>query len=251
MNKAFLFILLALICALPRSGHAEIEALTVDLAENHVDITTGFHGSNMVLFGTKQSRGGDVAVVVRGPKKNMSVRKKNSVLGAWMNTEFLLFKDVPGFYDFAVSDDIGERIKPNVLKKSGVGFFALVFMPENKSGYSEKEVQVFQNALIRNKQKERLFPEQPKRIRMLNDHFFRTEFYLPANVPKGEYEIETLVFQDGEVRERSITSMNVEQVGLSASIFRFSKTNGFIYGMICVFLAVLAGWGVNIIRRAA
>lgn len=253
MNRiAFIFAAFMLLTiSMPNTVYGAIDALTVDLAEDHVDITTGFHGSRMVLFGTKKSRHGDIAVVVRGPEKKMSVRKKSSVLGAWMNTEFLKFEDIPGFYDFAVSDDIGERVKPDILKTSGVGFFALVFEPKKKSGYSEDEVKNFQQALIRNKQRERLFPEEPKQIKMLNDHFFRTEFYLPANVPKGEYEIETLVFSDGRVSERNVTRLNVKQIGMSASLFRFSKENGFLYGMICVLIAVLAGWGVNTIRRTA
>ncbi len=44
------------------------QGLTVDLASDHVDITTGFNGTGLELFGVKPE-GGDIAVVVSGPKR--------------------------------------------------------------------------------------------------------------------------------------------------------------------------------------
>lgn len=233
------------------AARAEFKALTVDLAEDHVDITTGFDGARLVLFGTKKSANGDVAVIVRGPSKNMVVRKKNAVLGAWMNTEFVAFDDVPGFYDFSVSDNISKRVDMNVLKEAGVGKAALVFAPEETEGMPPERLATFQQALVRNKQSQHLFAVQPKKVKHLNDHFFRTELYLPANVPKGEYTVETLVFVNNRIAERHETTLMVGQVGASATVFMFSKTNGLAYGLICVLIAVLAGWGINSIRRAA
>ena len=74
----------------------------VDLASDHVDITTGFNGTTLSLFGVRHDAG-EVAVVVRGPSRTMSVRRKESVLGAWMNRTFETYKDVPAYYNYAIS----------------------------------------------------------------------------------------------------------------------------------------------------
>jgi hypothetical protein len=59
--------------ALPERARAE--ALVVDLSNHLVAITTGFTGTNVLLFGAVQSEG-DVIVTVKGPDQDMVVRRK-------------------------------------------------------------------------------------------------------------------------------------------------------------------------------
>ena len=102
----FLFLLMAL--ALPwvsfpfAPAHAAEALLSVDLAEDHVDITTGFTGSRVVLFGIKETPG-DVAVTISGPDRKMVVRRKEQVFGLWINRKSAEFLDVPVYYDYALS----------------------------------------------------------------------------------------------------------------------------------------------------
>lgn len=221
--------------------------LTVDLASDHVDITTGFNGSNLILFGMKD-RKGDVAIVLRGPKHEMTVRKKNRVLGMWMNTEYMNFQDVPVFYDYAVSRDTSAGIEGRAfLKENGIGLDALVFAPEDAAPDNER-IRTFQEALIRNNQAKGLFPVTPATIRFLNENFFRTTMYLPSNVPAGDYLIQTILFNDNKVIDITETSLRVAPVGLNAQIYKFAVHYSLYYGMLCVFIALFAGWIINVIR---
>lgn len=222
--------------------------LTIDLASDHVDITTGFNGANLHLFGVKD-RNGDVAVVIRGPNKKMTVRKKNRVLGIWMNTEYMDFEDVPAYYDFAISKQFGFNDEDEILlRDNGVGLSTLVFEPDDVVPDRER-VRSFQEALIRNKQVQGLFPLEGKNVEFLSENFFRTTMYLPANVPTGDYVIETLLFSGGKVIGRSTTNLAVAPVGLNARIYEFATQKSFYYGLICVLIAVFAGWGINVIRN--
>ena len=96
-----LFVVLIMLVSFP--VYAQENILTVDLAQDSVDITTGFDGAYLSLFGVKYN-GGQVAVVIKGPTSDALVRKKESVGGMWMNRSSLRFRDVPQFYYFALSD---------------------------------------------------------------------------------------------------------------------------------------------------
>ncbi len=240
-------IVLLLMVAMPVSlSLAEEKSLTVDLAEDSVDITLGFDGANLVLFGHKE-KAGQVAVIVRGPKKDVTVRKKGTTGGIWMNKDSVTFEEVPQFYDFALShaeenilDDLGR-------KNSGIGLDSLKTLPKEK--LSGEALKGFQNALIRNKQAELLFPQEPKNIIFLSDNFFRTEFYVPSNVPKGEYQIETFLIGGKNIIDRHVTKVQVAQVGFNSNVYRFAHSYPLAYAMVIVFIAVVAGWLSNAVRR--
>ena len=226
---------------------AQDSVLTVDLADDSIGITTGFDGSHLSLFGEK-NKGGQVAVVIRGPKKDVLVRKKHRVIGAWMNRESLRFEDVPEYYDFALSDDEDSILDAQARKEAGIGFEALKFMPEKDDVPAEK-VKEFQQAFVRNMQAQRLFPVAAKDIVFLSDTFFKTQFYVPSNVPTGQYVIETFLIDDGKVLDKKTTQVKVAQVGFSSGVYRFANSYSFAYAMLIVLLAVVAGWLSNVVRQ--
>src|SRR6201988_33350 len=76
---------------------ARAEGLVADLTSHLIAITTGFTGASVVLFGATDGPG-DVVVAVRGPDRQMTVRRKSRVAGIWVNTEKLMFANVPSFY---------------------------------------------------------------------------------------------------------------------------------------------------------
>ena len=92
------------LAAAPAAG----EELVVDLSGSVVAITTGFVGSDLLLFGATEGAG-DIVVVVRGTQGDERVRRKGKVAGIWINRDEMIFNGVPGFYSVAASrplDDI-------------------------------------------------------------------------------------------------------------------------------------------------
>ena len=76
---------------------ARAEALVADLTNHLIAITTGFTGASVVLFGAIDGPG-DVVVVVRGPDREMTVRRKRRIAGIWVNSQEVIFANVPSFY---------------------------------------------------------------------------------------------------------------------------------------------------------
>ena len=78
------------------SAPAHGQALVADLTNHLIAITTGFTGASVVLFGATDGPG-DVAVVVQGPDREMTVRRKRRIAGIWVNSREVMFANVPSF----------------------------------------------------------------------------------------------------------------------------------------------------------
>lgn len=215
--------------------------LTINLADDKVNITTGFNGARLALFGVKK-QAGDIAIVVQGPPRRMVVRRKDQVMGMWMNRDSLNFRNVPVYYDFALSKSAQSLAPAALLAEHNIGLNAMDFDPV--VGRTEKEtLERFKEALVRNKQRQGHFPLEPKNIVFLDNNFFRANFYMPADVPTGEYLIKTFLFEEGRVLDISETRLRVAQVGFSARLYRFAHFHSFIYGFVAVLIALTAGGG--------
>lgn len=222
------------------------EAVSVDLAQDHVDITTGFNGGQLILFGVKD-KPGDLAVVIRGPLRDIVVRRKERVAGMWMNGAAMDFENVPVYYDYALSRGEKAMRADHDLSAEGIGLDALYFQPEDEK--NREKIHNFQEALIRIKQSQGLYPLAAKPVKFIKSNFFRVSFYLPSNVPIGTYEVESFLIQNGEVAERHVTQVRVGQVGTGAKVYGFAHEHGLSYGLLCVAIALLAGWTATLLRR--
>ena len=230
--------------AAAQNDHAGM--LTIDLADDHVDITTGFNGARLALFGVKEHEG-DIAIVIEGPDKEMVVRRKSQIFGMWMNTESVVFRHVPAYYDFALSAGEKNLAGPEILRAEGIGLDSLTF--DHKGREKPATVETFKEALIRNKQGQGLFPLDSKDIYFLNGDFFRANFYLPADVPTGDYTIRTFLFDKGKLIGRRDVRLRVAQVGFNARLYHFAFRSGLLYGVVAVFLAVFTGWAAYMFWR--
>jgi len=242
--RVFIVLVLLFVCV---PVTAQDRVLTVDLARDSVDITTGFDGAHLSLFGEK-NKNGDVAVVIKGPLKDVLVRRKSSFLGIWMNRESIRFKDVPRFYDYALSNSEDNILNDSMREEHDIGLKALRFKPEGDALDAEK-LKTFSQALVRNKQAEGLFPIEARDIIFLSDTFFKTEFYVPSNVPTGQYVIETFLIDGGNVVDKHETNVKVAQVGFNSNVYMFAHSYSFAYALLIVFIAVLAGWLSNAVRQ--
>lgn len=246
MRKRFwiLPLIISIVCfALPSLAN---ETITIDLASDHVNISTGFTGADVSVFGIKRGQG-DVVVTLEGPRKDNVVRRKDRVLGAWVNREWINFDNVLTYYDYAMNVPEDKKFMAKAQRKDNtIGQAGLVYSPKSRVR-DEEVVKSFQEALIRNKQAQKLYPEKPQSIVFLSDGFFRADFHLPSNVPRGEYKIRALLVSGGDVVSEVSHTMTVGQVGFSAGVNKFADKNGFNYGFLCVLFALFVGWFSNVL----
>jgi len=240
-------LVLVLVAALapPRPAHAQ--ALIADLSDHLIAITAGFSGTKVLLFGAIEGDG-DIVVVLRGPPTTTVVRRKARVAGIWINSRRITFSNVPALYYLSSSKPLTEVTTPSVRQRHQIGVENLRVQAETKAG--EETIAEFRAGLIRNKTNEGLFSVAGGEVAFLGQRLFRTEIYLPPNVPPGSYTVETLLLRGGQVAAAQTTPMIVSKVGVGAEVFEFAHFHAASYGILAVILAVLAGWTAGAVRRA-
>ncbi|RED53884.1 TIGR02186 family protein [Aestuariispira insulae] len=236
---------LTLMLFLPLSARAE--SLVADLSEHMVAITTGFTGTELLLFGAVDGDG-DIVVVTHGPTEEVVVRKKDRVAGIWMNTQAVTFEHVPSFYQIAETEGAVNAMALSMKRRHKVGVRHLR-MDYQETPLEDYQIRPFREALIRNKQRMELYSEEPGLIERRGKNLFRTEVFFPTNIPTGTYIIETLLVKDGEVVSAQTTPLFINKLGLGARIFRFANVYPASYGIAAILIAVLAGLFANWIFR--
>ena len=95
--------------------NARADQVIADLSRQRVTITTGFAGSDVLLFGAIESPS-DVVIIVRGPDRDVVVRRKDRIAGVWINATQVTFASTPTFYAVASSAPI-DKIVPALLAR--------------------------------------------------------------------------------------------------------------------------------------
>lgn len=245
--RTFLPMLVVLMLAAVPARAQDDGPLSIDVADSQVDITTGFNGADLVVYGVMREDG-DIAVLITGPQRTMVVRSKSSVAGAWVNIASSDFNRVPAFYDYALSRFAMEEEDALVLHENGIGLNGLDF--EAGSDRTPEDAAPFREALIRNKQAQGLFPLKARGMEFVRDDFFKAAFRLPSNVPTGDYTVHAFLFRGGKLQAQDQTTFRVGQVGFSARIYSFAYRDSLAYGLVAVAMALFAGWAAfTFLRR--
>ena len=248
------FLLLALPCtsALPQKAPKLEEApgnqgqVQSDISTREIAIQSNFTGIEILIFGSidfsdSRTPGDgryDVIAVVRGPSEPVVVRKKERVAGIWVNGPAKAYGVVPGFYAVLSSRPIRAISSDSTLKELGIGLSELDFGRYTKG---DRDEQSFRSAMVRLKEDRKLFQANDGGVTFIGRSLFRATVALPVNVPTGRYTVDVYLFHDGEVASRSQGSLEVTKAGIEAVLYQLAFLHPFLYGLLGVVIAVLAG----------
>ena len=87
------------------AGAAAAERLVASLTNHHVMITSNYTGVELVLFGSVEQDAAslahhgpyDIVATITGPRESLRTRRKQRVLGIWVNTQARIFVDPPSY----------------------------------------------------------------------------------------------------------------------------------------------------------
>ena len=221
---------------------AKAASLVADLSDHLVAITTAFSGDDVLLFGALENPGRDIAVVVRGPAKEVTVRRKSRVGPIWLNTDQLAFPEIPSFYAVATSAPLESLADIATLSRHGIGAENLRINLKSDHGLDDEELEEYRQALFRNMRSAGLYSDDPGQVSFLDGRLFRTDLTFPANVPPGNYNVEVFEFDEGRVLGAQRNILIVSKVGAEAELFDLAHTYPAIYGLISILIAISAGW---------
>jgi uncharacterized protein (TIGR02186 family) len=222
------------------------ETVQSDISTREIAIQSNFTGIEILIFGSidfSDSRTPgegkyDVITVVRGPDEPVVVRKKERVAGIWVNGPGKTYGTVPGFYAVLSSRPFRAIASDATLKRLGIGLSDLDF---GRYTMGDPEEQASRSAMIRLKERSKLFQEVDDGVTFIGRSLFRATVALPVNVPVGRYTVDVYLFRDGQVASKSQGSLEVTKAGIEALVYSLAFKHPFLYGLLGVALAVLMG----------
>jgi len=225
--------------------------LVADLSDHQIAIRSTFTGADILLFGAidvPDDQKADVIVVVRGPDRPVTVRKKAQIGPIWANADAVHFDRAPGFYAVSSTRPIGLIAPPTLLDREEIGLNHLPLTPDQKD-IEKEQLGEFRRALIRNRKEAELYSENAGAIRFVGPGLFRTTIRLPANVPVGTYGVEAFLLIDERIEGAHYSPLFIDKSGFERQVFTLATTQPFVYGIIAVIIALFAGWAAGAIFR--
>ncbi|MBZ9678017.1 TIGR02186 family protein [Mesorhizobium sp. ES1-1] len=252
-----LIMLCLLAAAVPSRAQVPLtEGIQIGLSTDNVSITAGFSGADLTIFGSLENpdplvaRQGryDVIVVLEGPPRPVVVRRKDRVLGVWINLDSEAFENVPMSYSVATTRPLQDITDPNSYRQLSLGASNLYMQPAD-AGDSPATIEEFTAALRERKAATGLYSENVGGVQFLSQNLFRATVRLAPNVPVGTHKARAFLFKSGLFIKESSAQLEIRKSGFEQSIFRVAHNYSFLYGIFAISLAMLTGWLGRLVFR--
>ena len=238
----------ALVLTLLLAWPAMAEEVVVGLSQNRIAITTNFDGSEILIFGAVKRETTitedpplEVVITVAGPSVPLTVRRKEKRYGIWINTDAVEVDRAPSFYAVATSGSWSDVMKDVEDLRHHVSIRRAIRSVGAEIAGSE----AFTRALIRIRERNGLYQTNIGAVELSEQTLFNTSVQLPANLTEGDYRARFFLTRGGNVVDTFETTIAVQKVGLERFLFRLSRDNPLVYGLMSLAIAIAAGWGAS------
>jgi uncharacterized protein (TIGR02186 family) len=242
--------LVVIIAGLIWSQAALAEEVVLGMNKDTVSINTSFDGSEILIFGAVKREAPitfdprlQVIITVAGPNRPFTVRRKEKRFGIWVNTDAVQVDSAPTFYAVSTSTALGLSISNTEDLRHKVSIPRAI-----RSVGAPAEIEDstrFTEALIRIMSRTNQYQLNEGAVSIDEQTLFRTSIDLPAALTEGDYVTRIFLTRGGEVVSKYETSIYVRKVGLERWLYRLSRENALIYGLLSLTIAIAAGWGAS------
>jgi uncharacterized protein (TIGR02186 family) len=237
---------------------AAAERLVVSLSNHRVAVTSSFTGEDLVLFGTIETDASkpalrstyDLVVTVTGPRETLRTRRKERVLGIWVNIDSREFVRAPSYLTILSNRPVTEIANQEVLRRLQIGLDNYL-LPQRIGPDVADTVRddPFRVAFVRLENQQGLYRESSTAVTFLTPTVFRAAIPVPANVPTGNYAIDVKLFANGAMIAGTNTALEVIKTGVEQYVADASVNNGLLYGLLTALMALFIGWFGSVVFR--
>ncbi len=244
----FRLILLLVCLALP----AQAETVVAGLSQKQVAITANFDGSDILVYGAVKRNapapdGGPLhaIIAVSGPLDPVVVRRKAKRVGIWVNTDTVEIDAAPSFYAIATSGPLTQVLSDTEDLRYKISTERMIRSIDAPQTVGDS--QDFTEALIRIRRNNGLYQLNESSVTMTDETLFSASFALPSNLTEGAYTTRILLTRDGMVVDEYKAILDVRKVGIERFLYTLAHEQSFLYGLLSLTIAILAGWGASAI----
>lgn len=251
-----LALVLTLLVALPASAAELVGALS----QSRVSLTANFSGTEILIFGairrdpfevlsdvTTQLQPFDVVIVIEGPRQTVAVWRKERRAGIWVNVDSVTMASVPSFYAVATTNPLHQIITPETDAEYRISPHQAIHR-EQMTG-EVPDTPVFAEALLRLRERANQYISLDRFVHLDRDILFRASVQLPANLTEGAYTTRMYLVRDGAVVDQFRTAIFVRKEGFERWLHQMAYDQPFLYGLMALAVALVAGWGASALFR--
>ena len=238
-------------------GPAAAERLIASLTNHRVMITSNYTGVELVLFGSVERDAGsierkgpyDIVATITGPRESLRTRRKQRVLGIWVNTAARTFVDPPSYLAVLASHPLDAITSAANQRRLRIGI-ANTPLPELiHNDIGEVANDPFRAALVRLMRERGLYNEEPDAVTFLTPTLFRAAIPLPAQVPIGDYTVDVKLFADGNLIAQTNSAFEIAKAGFEQFVANAAREHGLLYGLATTMMALATGWIASVAFR--
>ena len=107
----------------------------------------------------------------------------------------------------------------------------------------------WRRAVVRLKESAGLYDADERGVVFVDQDLFKAEIDLPTEAPIGRYEVQIILFQDGQPVSRKVRTLTVEKAGIERTLYLFAHRRPWLYGLVSMAFALGAGWAASVAFR--
>lgn len=248
---------LALLAFLTLSAPASAERLVISLSTDRVQIASNFTGDDIAVFGSidlpaylTEGIAYDVVVTVQGPRQSFTTRRKERVLGLWVNVDSREFVEAPAYLAVLSNRPLADIADGDVQRRERLGIANVRLLQRIGPDYADTVADdVFRQAFVRIRSGEGLYIESSSSVSFLTGTVFRATAPLPPNVPTGRFDVDVKVFAAGQLVARDQAALTISKVGFEHFVAVYARDHALLYGLAVALMALGTGWLASVIFR--
>ena len=219
-----------------------------DVSEKEIQIETNFIGKEIIIFGILE-KNHDIILTIKGPKKDSKLLMKERILGLWLNTKKVVYKNIPSLFFLASTQPIKNILSSNTILKEKLQFESLLTNAVTSRNFlQQKNLNNWNKNLIRIKIKNNLFKEYE--LNNVENKLFQTRVFFPSNSIPGTYNVTIYQIKNKIIQGEKNRIINIKKAGVGEKIYTFAHEQPAIYGLIAIFFAIISGLlAATIFRR--
>ena len=247
-RTGFIFAIVLMACS---ARPATAERLVVSLSNHQVAVTSSFIGKDLVLFGTIEPDTGktalrpayDLVVTVTGPRRTLLTRRKQRMLGIWVNVDSREFVRVPSYLAVLSNRPVAQIARQDTLRRLQIGLGNFLLPQRIGSDIADTvRDDPFRIAFVRLENQQALYYDASTAVTFLTPTVFRAAIPLPADAPTGSYAIDVKLFANGAIAARTNSALEVIKAGLEQYVADAAHDYSLLYGVASALMALLIGW---------
>ena len=246
-NKFFLIVIIV-ICINSKSSFGNESYF--DLSDKKIEIQTNFNGKEVIIFGLTEPQF-DTIIIIKGPKKDAVVNKKERILGFWFNTKRVIYKDLPSIFFIASSSPINEILPKETIFRKALHFkeMAVNLITQRDFNFADQnKFKMWNKNMIQIKKTLNLYKEY--NLKIVDNKLFQTKVFFPSNSAPGSYDVDIYQIQNKVIVSEKNKQIIIKKTGIGNKIFQFAHDQPSTYGILCILLATFAGLiGAAVFRR--